>query len=131
MLGAPFLRKGSTWRNNNERRTARFRQDLGDIIFETENRQDLIKIANPPTMLRKSFAHRESYEYSFMEYIYAFVLPYYTNTRNDISYDEAGVRRLFELSDLHSVAAQLKNEPKISFFSNENDFLLRSEDCLA
>ena len=33
--------------------------------------------------------------------------------KNDISYDEAGVRRLFELSDLHSVAAQLKNDPKI------------------
>jgi hypothetical protein len=56
------------------------------------------------------------------------VLPYYGNKRTDISYDEAGVRRLFELSDLHSVAAQLKNDPKISFFSNENDFLLRSED---
>jgi hypothetical protein len=27
-----------------------------------------------------------------------------------------------------SRAAQLKNHPKISFFSNENDFLLRSED---
>lgn len=105
-----------------------FRKDLGDIIFETENRQDLIKIANPPTMLRKSFAHRESYEYSFMEYIYAFVLPYYANKWNDISYDEAGVRRLFELSDLRFVAAQLKNNPKISFFSNKNDFLLRSED---
>jgi hypothetical protein len=72
-----------------------------------------------------------------MEYIYAFVLPYYANKRNDISYankwndisyDEAGVRRLFELSDLRSVAAQLKNDPKISFFSNKNDFLLRSED---
>jgi hypothetical protein len=49
--------------------------------------------------------------------------PNYANKRNDISYDEAGVRRLFELSDLHSVAAQLKNDPKISFFSNENDFL--------
>lgn len=105
-----------------------FRKTMGDIVFQTQKRKDQGRIKNQPGTLRNALTFREAREYSFMEYIYAFVLPYFAKKRDDITYDEAGVRRLFELSDLHSIADALKDNDRISFFSNRNDFLLRPED---
>jgi len=73
-------------------------------------------------------AYREIEQFSFMEYLYAFVLPYFAKERADVSFSNSGARRLFDLSDLRSIEGNLANNEKVFFVSNRNDFLLRPED---
>ena len=73
-------------------------------------------------------AYREIEQFSFMEYMYAFVLPYFAQKRADISFSDYGAQRLFDLSDLSSIERDLANNDKIFFVSNHNDFLLRTQD---
>ena len=105
-----------------------FRKTLGDIIVQVDQLHDSNIIVNRPTPLRQALTYREAHEFSFIEYIYAFVLPVLSQRRHDISYDEAGIRKLWELSDLRSIEAALRDNSKVRFFSNRNDFLLRPED---
>jgi hypothetical protein len=74
-------------------------------------------------------AYREIEQFSFMEYMYAFVLPYYAEKRADIAFSEYGAQRMFDLSDLRSIERDLANNDKVFFVSNRNDFLLRSQDA--
>jgi hypothetical protein len=72
--------------------------------------------------------YREIDQFSFIEYMYAFVLPYFAARNPDVSFSEAGAERLFELSGLRSIAADLARNEKVFFVSNRNDFLLRDQD---
>ena len=74
-------------------------------------------------------AFREASEYSYMEYFYAFVLPYFAEREPRVTFDESGARRLFERSDLHTVEDALARERRACASSpTTNDFLLRPED---
>jgi hypothetical protein len=73
-------------------------------------------------------AFREASEFSFMEYFYAFVLPYFAARDPDVTYDEAGARLLFERSSLRAVTDALRADARVRVFTNENDFLLRPKD---
>ena len=68
--------------------------------------------------------------FSFLEYMYAFLLPYVAGVRDDITFDEAGAERMLALCDLRSLEEQLKDRQDIVYFSNRNDPLLRPEDIL-
>ena len=57
--------------------------------------------------------------YSFEAYVYAFVLPYYRDQLDRVS----GMDELVAQSDLRSVEAGLRANPKIRHFANRNDFL--------
>lgn len=105
-----------------------FRKTIADIVVQTQSRQDPRRITNQPSMFRKALTYREAYGYSFMEYLYAFVLPSFAEDREDITYDEAGARRLLDLSDLRSIADVLRANDRTFFISNRNDFLLRPEE---
>ena len=105
-----------------------FRNSLRDIIFQTQERNDQGVLKTERSSSNRTRAYQEIVQFSFMEYVYAFVLPYYAEVRDDITFDEAGAQRLFELCDLRSIADNLRGNPKILFYSNENDFLLRDED---
>ena len=65
----------------------------------------------------------EILEYSFMQYFYAFALPYFLE-RGLVSSDEDAIAR----SDLHSIAPRLRANAKIRAFSSANDFLITRED---
>ena len=105
-----------------------FRMTIRDMIYQTQlaNNRGVIRAELKES--RRSDAYREITQFSFMEYFYALVLPYYAEQREDISLDEAGARRLFELCDLRSIGTALAANPRVRFVSNENDFLLRPED---
>ncbi|MBW2542329.1 MAG: VacJ family lipoprotein [Deltaproteobacteria bacterium] len=105
-----------------------FRTLLASIIFQTarDGEGDVLKTGGGSW--RRAMAYREIEQYSFMEYMYAFVLPYYAEQRADIRFSEYGAQRMFELSDLRSIERGLANNDKVFFVSNRNDFLLRSQD---
>ena len=97
-------------------------------ILQTQDRHDSGVLKTPRSKLRRAPAFREASEYSYLEYMYAFVLPYYAKREPRLSFDEAGVRRFFSDCDLRSVADTLEANPRVRVFANENDFLLRPED---
>jgi hypothetical protein len=105
-----------------------FRLDLQYTILQTQDRHDSGVLKTPRSMLRRATAFREASEYSFLEYFYAFVLPYYAKRDARLSFDEAGAARFFADCDLRSLAGALAANPRIRLFANENDFLLRAED---
>ena len=72
---------------------------------------------------RRSAASREILDFSFMEYLYAFALPYYAG-RGEVDSVEA----LFADADLHAIAPALRRNRKIRVFTNENDFLITDAD---
>jgi len=105
-----------------------FRLDLQYTILQTQDRHDRGVLLTPRSRLRRAPAFREASEYSFLEYMYAFVLPYYAEHDPRLTFDEAGARRLFEDCDLRAIAGPLEANERVRLFANENDFLLRPED---
>ncbi|MFN0009800.1 MAG: VacJ family lipoprotein [Planctomycetota bacterium] len=105
-----------------------YRLELQFTILQTQERHDMGVLRTPRRKLRRAPAFREASEYSFMEYMYAFVLPYYAKRDPRITFDEAGAKRIFEDCDLRSIADGLQANERVLLFANENDFLLRPED---
>ncbi|HXV36759.1 MAG TPA: MlaA family lipoprotein, partial [Myxococcota bacterium] len=105
-----------------------FRTILSNVIYQTTRRTPTGVLKTRGGRWRRAMAYREIDQFSFIEYMYAFVLPYFAEQRADVSDDEGGARRLFELSNLRSVGDAIASNPKVFFVSNRNDFLLRSQD---
>jgi phospholipid-binding lipoprotein MlaA len=105
-----------------------FRTALSSIIFQTTRRTETDVLKTGGGSWRRAMAYREIEQFSFMEYMYAFVLPYFAENRDDIGFDMYGAQRLFDLSDLRSISADLSRNEKVFFVSNRNDFLLREQD---
>jgi len=105
-----------------------FRTILGDVIYQTTRRTDTGVLKTAGGSWRRAMSYREIEQFSFMEYMYAFVLPYFAEKRADIRFSESGAQRMFDLSGLHSIADDLARNPKVFFVSNKNDFLLRRQD---
>lgn len=105
-----------------------FRMDLQFVIVQTQERRDMGVLRTKSSWWTRAPVFREASEYSYMEYVYGFLLPYYATRDDELTFDEAGARALFERCDLHSVAEGLRANDKVRVFANENDFLLRPED---
>jgi len=105
-----------------------FRTILGDVIYQTTRRTPTGVLKTGGGSWRRAMSYREIEQFSFMEYMYAFVLPYFAKQRADIRFSESGAQRMFDLSGLHSIADDLARNPKVFFVSNKNDFLLRRQD---
>jgi ABC-type transporter lipoprotein component MlaA len=105
-----------------------FRTDLRSAILLTQERHDLGVLRTKRRLLRQAPAYREASEYSFLEYMYAFVLRSLAKRDPSFTFDEAGARRMFEQCDLRAVEAGLRANDRVRLFANENDFLLRPED---
>ncbi|HEV8113921.1 MAG TPA: VacJ family lipoprotein [Planctomycetota bacterium] len=105
-----------------------FRMDLQFVILQTESLHHLGVLKTKSRWLQRAPAFREASEYSYMEYMYAYVLPYFSKRDPTISFDEAGARTMFERCDLHAIADGLRANDKVRLFANENDLLLRPED---
>ncbi len=82
----------------------------------------------PRTPKDRTASYRELSRYSFMEYLYAFVLPEQARRRDDITNTDAGAAELAHLCDLRSLAPQLKSNPRIRVLTNRNDMLLNPGD---
>lgn len=105
-----------------------FRLDLQFLILQSQDLHDSGVLLTKRSRLHMAPAFREASEYSYMEYFYAFVLPYYAERDSDITLDTAGAELIFERSDLHSVGAALEANDRVRILTNANDFLLRPQD---
>ncbi len=63
-------------------------------------------------------------DYSWSEYLYAFVLPYYRDRLHLVD-SEA---ELVALNDLHAIAEPLRGNPKLRVFLNSNDLITRTDE---
>lgn len=105
-----------------------FRLTLGDIIYQTTLAHPRGILLTKRSKWKRTRAYQEIASYSFMEYFYAWALPYFAENRPDISFTNEGAERLFDLCDLRSIEGALKDNHKVLFVSNRNDFLLRPQD---
>ena len=72
-----------------------FRLTLQSVIYNSQKRHDLGVLQTKRGWFRRSAAYEEIFDYSFMEYFYAFVLPYYLERDPRIT----GSDRMLELND--------------------------------
>ena len=105
-----------------------FRITLEEIIFQTQERHDSGVLLTPALPKRRASRYEEISRYSYLEYFYAFILPYYAERRDDITFDDAGAERLFAMSDLRSHEEKLIANENVHFMTNDNDFLLGPGD---
>ena len=105
-----------------------FRVDLQFMILQSQDLHDSGVLLTKRSRLRMAPAFREASEYSYMEYFYAFVLPYFAKRDPRVTLDEDGARLLFERCNLLSVGEALRTDKRVRVFTNKNDFLLRPED---
>ena len=105
-----------------------FRSTLQDIIWQTQFRKNMGVLKTPLKSNQRSPAYDEIADFSYIEYLYAFVLPHLAVLRDDIDDSEAGARRLFDLCDLRSLESELRANPRIEIVTNDNDFLLAPGD---
>lgn len=105
-----------------------FRLDLQFLILQSQELHDSGVLLTKRSRLHMAPAFREAAEYSYMEYFYAFVLPYFAERDDAVSFDAEGARVMFERSNLRSLGAQLQANERVRVFTNENDFLLRPQD---
>ncbi len=106
----------------------KFRLELQFIILQSQDLHDSGVLLTKRTRLHMAPAFREASEFSFMEYFYAFVLPYFAERESEVTLDEDGARALFAESDLRAIGDALHADGRVRVLTNENDFLLRPED---
>jgi ABC-type transporter lipoprotein component MlaA len=100
-----------------------FRITLMDILWDTQSRQNMGVLLTPLVDDERGPAYAEMADYSFMEYFYAFLLPYYT--QRDPSLTD---RAMFEACSLRSIEAPLRANTRIHVFTNREDWLQSDED---
>ena len=109
-----------------------FRLDLQYMILQSQDLEDSGMLLTRRTRWHKAPAFREAAEFSFMEYVYGFLLPYYAQperqTEFGIEFSEEGARQLFEQSSLRALGPRLQSDERLRVFTNQNDFLLRAAD---
>jgi ABC-type transporter lipoprotein component MlaA/pimeloyl-ACP methyl ester carboxylesterase len=105
-----------------------FRNTLRDVIWISQERDNLDVLKTKRGHFSRAVPYQEINQFSFMEYMYAFVLPYYAEHRADIDFSEAGARRLLELSDLTRLQDQIRANDRVLFVENKNDPLQRPQD---
>jgi len=101
-----------------------FRRSLLATLYASQAREDLGVLQTERRRGRRQPVYREMADYSFGDYLYAFVLPYHR--------DRLGTVRtatdLIEANDLHRIAGPLRGNPRLRVFANTNDFLTSDED---
>jgi pimeloyl-ACP methyl ester carboxylesterase len=105
-----------------------FRATLQTVLLASQERHDqgILMTERDPLCMAPAF--REASEYSFMEYIYGFLIPFRTEQEEGTNFDEAAVERVFEQSDLRFIEKALRGNARVRVFANSNDFLLGPDD---
>ncbi len=105
-----------------------FRSTLQDVIFQTQLRHNRGVLKTQLSENQRSPAYQEIAGFSYIEYFYAFVLPYLAELRPDIELSEKGAQKIFELSNLRSIEQRLRGNDHIHLITNLDDFLLSPDD---
>jgi ABC-type transporter lipoprotein component MlaA len=101
-----------------------FRRSLQELLYASQEREDLGVLLTQRTPMRRRSAYVEIGDYSFTEYLYAFVLPYHRDRLHDVATSE----ELVAANDLHAIEAPLTANAKLRVFANRNDFLTSDDD---
>ncbi len=101
-----------------------FRVVLHDTIWCSQDRHDSGVLKSPLDRWRRAPVSDEIFDFSFIEYFYAFVLPWYTGDEYSIDAERA----MFTLLDARSLTRTLPRDGTVRVFSSENDFLLTGDD---
>ena len=101
-----------------------FRRTLQSVIWVSQERYDQGVLLTRRTTMRRWAAYEEIGDYSYSEYLYGFVLPYYRDRVGLVESSE----ELVEANDLHSLAEPLHANERLRVFANQNDFLTSNED---
>jgi len=101
-----------------------FRRTLQSVLWVSQSREDLGVLRTQRGDLRRWAAYEEIADYSYTEYLYGFVLPYYRDRLGLVASEEQLARE----NDLHAIEAPLRGNPKLRVFANRNDFLTSGED---
>jgi phospholipid-binding lipoprotein MlaA len=101
-----------------------FRRAVQEILYSSQEREDLGVLLTKRTPMRRQSAYREIGDYSFAEYLYGFVLPYHRDRLRTVGSGE----ELVAANDLRAIADGLAANPKLRVFANKNDFLTSNED---
>jgi len=100
-----------------------FRFTLVDVLWSSQERHDQKVLLTERDTWDREPAYREMLEYSWMEYFYAFLLPWLQEQRLTTDADEA-----LALCDLHSIEPWLARCRSLHVYLADNDFLRRPED---
>jgi ABC-type transporter lipoprotein component MlaA len=103
-----------------------FRVTLLSVLSSSQDREDLGVLLTERTRWRRASAYEEMLDYSFMEYIYGFVVPWFASQRGESP--EAAAEALIAENDLRFIGEALRASGKVRHFANANDFLLADGD---
>ena len=101
-----------------------FRFTLRDVIFCSQRRTNQGVLHQPLRALKRDPVYQEILQYSYMDYLDKFLVPYYQTRGVDLRAPEA----LKNASDLRTYAGGLRANPDIRLIVNRNDVLLGSGD---
>jgi len=101
-----------------------FRRTLQSLLWVSQAREDLGILRTPRSNLERWAAYEEIADYSYSEYLYGFVLPYYRDRLGLI----ATADELVRTNDLHAIEGPLRGNQRLRVFANRNDFLTSGED---
>jgi ABC-type transporter lipoprotein component MlaA len=97
-----------------------FRFALHDAIWASRLRGNLGVLKTPLDPRRRSAASREILDFSFREYFFAFVVPYYLKRDPRITSEH----QMFDRMTLTALADRFPTDGRIQVFTNANDFIL-------
>ncbi|HZM00398.1 MAG TPA: VacJ family lipoprotein [Planctomycetota bacterium] len=100
-----------------------FRITLVDVLWASQERHDQQVLLTPRDPDDREPAYREMLDYSWMEYFYAFLLPWVQEQGLAESAEDALAR-----CDLRSIEPWLKACTNLHVYMSDNDFLRRPED---
>lgn len=102
-----------------------FRRTLREVLWSSQSRHDLGVLRTQRRWWSRGPAYAEMADYSFVEYLHAFVLPWVRDQRGDVR----SVEDIIHSNDLRSLESRLRAHPRIRHFANRNDFLTTDEDA--
>lgn len=100
-----------------------FRVALHDVIWSSQSRHNMGILKTPLRTLQRAASTEEILDFSYVEYFYAFVFPYFQNRDSEITSPE----KMFELMDLRFIADSLPGSGKVRIYSNWDDFVVTPE----
>jgi ABC-type transporter lipoprotein component MlaA len=106
-----------------------FRMTLLDVLDQA---RDLGRTGDfyltPRTSSDRGASYVEMADTSFLEYVYAFLLPDQAKRRRGLTNDDAGALALEYACDLRSVSTLLRVNPHVHVMTNANDLMLGAGD---
>lgn len=101
-----------------------FRLILRDAIFSSQRRNNRGVLEQPIRNLRRATLYNEILQYTYLDYLQKFVIPYYWSRGIEFNASDT----LEKASSLRTYAAGLQANPNIRLITNRDDFLLPDED---